>query len=163
MSAAAETFMQITGRLDYPMLVVTTATADERAGCLVGFSTQCSVDPARFIVCLSKRNRTFRVAELSNALAVHLLPAAAIDLARLFGSDTGDDLDKFTRCRWHEGPRGLPILDQSRWWFAGEILERHRFGDHHGYLLEPFAAHDAGPGEMLGFGQVKRLSPGHEP
>ena len=28
-------------------------TGDERTGCLVGFRTQCSIDPVRFLVCLS--------------------------------------------------------------------------------------------------------------
>jgi flavin reductase (DIM6/NTAB) family NADH-FMN oxidoreductase RutF len=162
MSAAPETFIRLTGRLEYPMLIVTASAAGERSGCLVGFSTQCSIDPPRFIVCLSERNHTFLLAQRSDALAVHFLPADAIDLARLFGGETGDEVDKFARCRWHEGPGGLPILARSGWWFAGRILQRCPVGDHHGYLLQPFAAGDAGPGEMLRFGQVKGLSPGHE-
>lgn len=35
--------------LDYPMLIVTTRSGGELDGCLVGFSTQCSIDPARFL------------------------------------------------------------------------------------------------------------------
>jgi flavin reductase (DIM6/NTAB) family NADH-FMN oxidoreductase RutF len=162
MPSAAETFTELTGRLDYPMLVVTAAAGDELAGCLVGFSTQCSIDPARFLVCLSEKNRTFAVAQRTDALAVHFLAADAGDLAELFGSETGDDLDKFSRCRWSPGPRGLPILDRCDRWFAGQILDRHDLGDHRGYLLDPFAAHDAGGGDNLAFSQVKRLAPGHE-
>jgi flavin reductase (DIM6/NTAB) family NADH-FMN oxidoreductase RutF len=51
MTSASETFTKIMGSLDYPMLVVTAAAAGERAGCLVGFATQASIDPARFLVC----------------------------------------------------------------------------------------------------------------
>jgi flavin reductase (DIM6/NTAB) family NADH-FMN oxidoreductase RutF len=162
MPSAAATFTRLTGDLEYPMLVVTTVADSERAGCLVGFSTQCSIDPARFIVCLSDKNHTFRVAQRAAALAIHFLPAGATDLAHLFGSETGDEVDKFSRCSWHAGPRGLPILDRSERWFAGEILQRCPLGDHWGYLLEPFAAHDGGPAATLTFSQVKHLTPGHE-
>ena len=38
------------GALDYPMYVVTAAGAGaEWDGCLVGFATQCSIDPARWV------------------------------------------------------------------------------------------------------------------
>ena len=48
---------------------------------------------------------------IADALAVHFLPDSADDLAELFGSQTGDTVDKFARCRWHPGPAGLPILE----------------------------------------------------
>ena len=51
--------------LDYPVFVVTAASGDERDGCLVGFSTQTSIDPPRLLVCLSKANRTTRIARTS--------------------------------------------------------------------------------------------------
>jgi flavin reductase (DIM6/NTAB) family NADH-FMN oxidoreductase RutF len=161
MAAMDDAFAEIVGDLEYPMLIVTTVAGAERAGCLVGFATQCSVAPARFLVCLSDKNRTFRVAQRSEALAVHFVAAGAAHLAELFGSHTGDELDKFDRCRWHGGPRGLPILDECDRWFVGAILERRPLGDHWGYLLQPFAAHSSGSGPRLGFSQVKHLDPGH--
>jgi flavin reductase (DIM6/NTAB) family NADH-FMN oxidoreductase RutF len=162
MTTVEETFAQLTGELDYPMLVVTTVADSEREGCLVGFATQCSIDPPRFLACLSDKNRTTRVAERADFLAVHFLPASADDLARLFGSQTGDEVDKFAHCDWHPGPEGLPILDGCGRWFAGRILERHRFGDHVGYLLAPFAAVNDGDGDTFSFDQAKQLEPGHE-
>lgn len=162
MSTAEEIFTRMTGNLDYPMLVVTVIAGNQRAGCLVGFASQCSIDPPRFIVCLSDKNHTTRVAASASALAVHFLPAAALVLARLFGSETGDDIDKFSRCRWHAGPGGLPILDEGGRWFAGTIIERHPVGDHVAYVLQPFAASDDGDAASLRFGQAKGLKPGHE-
>src|SRR6202012_2928095 len=125
----------LTGELDYFMLVVTTVAGGRRAGCLDGFSPQCSIDPPRFLVCLSDKNHTTRVAAGAEALAVHFLPDTAEDLAELFGLQTGDSVDKFTRCRWHTGPAALPILDACGRWFAGRVLERRRLGDHIGFLL----------------------------
>lgn len=161
MSTADETFAELTGQLDYPMLVVTTTAGDTSAGCLVGFATQCSIDPGHWLVCLSDKNYTTRVAERADALAVHFLAESQAELARLFGSETGDEIDKFDRCDWHPGPAGLPILDQCDRWFAGRILDRYVLGDHVGHLLEPFAAHLAGDPATFDFQRAKRLEPGH--
>jgi flavin reductase (DIM6/NTAB) family NADH-FMN oxidoreductase RutF len=157
-----ETFIALTGRLDYPMLLVTTAAEGERAGCLVGFSTQCSIDPPRFIACLSDKNHTQRVASRADALAVHFLPPDAEALAELFGSQTGDEVDKFARCRWEPGALGVPIIGECRSWFVGRILERHTLGDHVAFVLEPIAAVDGGESERVTFSDVKHLEPGHE-
>lgn len=42
---AEDSLEALTAALDYPMFVVTVAAGGERAGCLVGFATQCSIDP----------------------------------------------------------------------------------------------------------------------
>ncbi len=81
--------------LDPPMVVVTTAVAGERAGCLVGFHSQSSIDPPRYDVWLSKANHTYRVALRSTHLAVHLLTADDLAVAEHFGTLTGDEVDKF--------------------------------------------------------------------
>jgi len=122
------------------MFIVTARAGDERVGCLVGFSTQASIDPPRFLVCLSHANHTYRRAGDSPVFAVHAVPADAAPLAELFGGETQDDVDKFARCRWHDGPHGLPILDDCPSWFAGRVLGRLDAGDHDAVLLEPFAA-----------------------
>ena len=60
-----EAFGKLVSLLDYPMFVVTTRADDEPAGCLVGFASQVSITPPRFLVGLSKRNYTYRVATTS--------------------------------------------------------------------------------------------------
>jgi flavin reductase (DIM6/NTAB) family NADH-FMN oxidoreductase RutF len=152
---------ELVAELDYPMFIVTVAAGGERAGCLVGFATQCSIDPPRFLVCLSRRNRTFRVAREAELLVVHLVPDDAEELAELFGGETGDEVDKFARCRWHPGPAGTPVLDRCGNWFAGRILERLPAGDHHAFLLEPVDAHSAHEDQFT-FHRAKRIEPGHE-
>src|SRR5215207_9049286 len=96
-------FDALVGALDYPMFVVTAAHGTRRAGCLVGFAAQCSISPLLFMVWLSTKNHTFTLARDTDLIAVHVLPRHALDLAALFGTLTGFDVDKFTRCRWHEG------------------------------------------------------------
>ncbi len=149
--------------LDYPMFVVTTATdgGATRAGCMVGFTTQASIDPPRFLVCLSVQNHTYRVAKDATTLAVHVLDSDDHPLAELFGGTTGDEVDKFARCRWTAGPDGVPLLDECPRRLVGRVLARHELGDHVGFLLEPFEVH-GGPDEQgLTFQRVKDVDAGH--
>ena len=148
--------------LDYPMFVVTTVHDGERAGCMVGFTTQASIDPPRMLVCLSVRNRTHRVAREAELLAVHVLDPDDGPLAELFGGETGDEVDKFAQVAWTEGPGGVPLIDECPRYFVGRILEKVGLGDHTGFLLEPVAADSAGSGPAMGFQQVEDLEPGHE-
>lgn len=158
-----EAFEKLVSLLDYPMYVVTTRAGDESAGCLVGFSSQVSIYPPRFMVGLSKRNHTYRVAENAEHLAVHLIARRHCELARLFGSETGDHIDKFARCAWHSGPNGLPILDDAAGWFAGAILNRYDVGDHVGFLLEPVAGSSPDKfDQLVTFSDVRDLEPGHD-
>lgn len=160
MTDAAQTFDDLVSRLDYPMLIVTAAAGGQRSGCLVGFSTQCSLDPPRYLVCISTANHTADVAARSEHLAVHVLDRADRDLSELFGEETGDDVDKFARCDWTER-RGVPVLDGPKAWFVGRVLDRVRLGDHVGHVLEPVEARLTGELELLGFQQVRDMEPGH--
>ena len=137
--ASDAAFEAIVARLDYPMFVVTTRAGDRRAGCLVGFASQTSIHPRRFLVGLSKRNHTFRVARDAEGLMVHLIERRHREIAELFGGRTGDQVDKFTLCEWSEGPFGIPMLDDAAAWFAGRIIDRFELGDHMGFMLEPVA------------------------
>lgn len=163
MTSDHSAFDDLVGLLDYPMFVVTTRADDELAGCLVGFSSQVSIQPSRFLAGLSKNNHTFRIAERATHLAVHLLPRERRDLARLFGGETGDRVNKFDRCAWHPGPAELPILADAVGWFAGRVLNRFDVGDHVGFLLEPVAGHaPARFDELVTFSDVRDLDPGHQ-
>ncbi|CRZ17338.1 flavin reductase family protein [Mycolicibacterium neworleansense] len=158
-----EGFDGFLGLLDYPMFVVTAQAADGPAGCLVGFTTQSSIDPPRFLVGISKNNHTFAVAEAATHLGVHLLARDDLELARWFGGRTGDEVDKFAGCRWHPGPAGTPVLDGSPAWFVGAKLDRFDLGDHVGYLLNPVAGQAPDePQPWVSLTDVADLKPGHE-
>jgi flavin reductase (DIM6/NTAB) family NADH-FMN oxidoreductase RutF len=157
-----DTLDPFVGGLDYPMFVVTTATdGGDRAGCLIGFATQSSIDPPRLLVCLSKANHTYRVARDASLLAVHRLGAGQHELAALFGSTTGDEVDKFARCAWQPGPGGVPLLADSPGRLVGEIVDRFDVGDHVGFLLAPLEVSGSSDGRPLSFSDVQDLEPGH--
>ena len=156
-------FDSLASLLDYPMFIVTTAVGRHPAGCLVGFASQTSIDPARFLVGLSRRNHTFTVAQNADHLAVHLLLREDLPLAELFGGTTGDSTDKFARCAWHDGPAGMPILDAAPAWFVGRIVGRFDLGDHAGHLLKPVTGNAPDElGELMKYSDVRDMKPGHE-
>jgi flavin reductase (DIM6/NTAB) family NADH-FMN oxidoreductase RutF len=143
------------------MFIITVAAGGERDGCLVGFVTQASIDPPRLIVMLSKANRTYRVAQSADQLVVHFLHAGNHDLATLFGEQTGDEVDKFTRCEWAEGPSRQPLLSGTRGWVVGTILDRHDAGDHVAHFIDVTAAQTDTAGPQLAFQTVIDMQPGH--
>ena len=159
--AARDTFDALMGELDYPMFIVTVSHGGERSGCLVGFATQCSIDPPRFLVCLSKANHTYRVARHAELLAVHFVPADAEPLAELFGGETGDRIDKFARCEWHPGPGGVPLLADCPNRFVAAVRERADGGDHVIHVLEPVAAERGHRDGQFTFHRAKRIAAGH--
>jgi flavin reductase (DIM6/NTAB) family NADH-FMN oxidoreductase RutF len=152
----------LVSHLDNPMFVITVAAEQRRAGCLVGFATQCSIQPPRWFVGISKQNHTFDLASTAHMVVVHALGAANGGLARLFGEQTGDDIDKFSRCAWEPGPDGRsPVLTDCPRWFLAEVVERLDPGDHLGLVLAPVAAECRDHGPQLGFQALRGLDPGH--
>ncbi|MFI5664470.1 flavin reductase family protein [Streptomyces sp. NPDC051684] len=148
-----------------PELCVVTAEADgERAGCLVGFSSQCSIEPVRYVVWLSKANRTHRVAKEAGHLAVHLLGRDQYALARLFGGESGDRVDKFATVEWGRGPHGTVVLGTARAWLVGRVVGRFDGGDHVGFVLAPEAAGSGGGSELqqpFRLSDADDITPGH--
>jgi flavin reductase (DIM6/NTAB) family NADH-FMN oxidoreductase RutF len=155
-------FERLVSRHDYPMYVVTASAGGERDGCLVGFATQCSIDPPRLLVCLSKENRTYRTAQRAGSLVVHFLSTGDEPLARLFGEQTGDDVDKLAQCSWRPSADGTPVLDGCRGWATGEVLTRTDVGDHVGYLLQISDAETRDDGSPpFGYQLARNFRPGH--
>ncbi|MER7466628.1 flavin reductase family protein [Streptomyces sp. NPDC097981] len=149
--------------LDGPVYVVTAAAEGERSGCLVGFASQCSIRPPRFVVWLSELNHTFRVARRASHLAVHVLDHGRRPLAVLFGSETGDRVDKFAQVDWRPSADGSPLLADASAWFVGRIESRLEGGDHTGFVLSPTETSPpvrTAPA-LLRYGDVKGIEPGH--
>jgi flavin reductase (DIM6/NTAB) family NADH-FMN oxidoreductase RutF len=163
MSSDHGEFDRLMSQLDYPLFIVTTSDGERNAGCLIGFASQVSIDPPRFLAGLSVKNHTFRVAAGAEVLIVHLVPDEADELAGLFGGETGDDTDKFRRCSWRPGPGGAPVLTELENWFAGRIVGRSDFGDHVGFLLEPIDGEAGASEESLTFRRARTIEPGHAP
>jgi len=154
---------RLAGELDYPMLIVTTTSrTGERAGCLVGFHTQCSIHPLRWAVFLSVENHTYRCALDAEVLVVHFPAAGDHDIAEIFGSMTGDDADKFARSEWTSGPYGVPLLERCPNRFVGRVIDViDDGGDHVCFVLDPIAVEHPGTLTPLTYQSTRDVSPGH--
>lgn len=150
-------------RLNPDMCVVTATAGGERAGCLVGFASQCSLRPVRFVVWLSEVNHTFRVARQAEVLAVHLLAREQQALAALFGGRTGDETDKFQGVPLREAYGGALVLQDAPAWFVGRIVTCVGGGDHIGFVLDPveWGGRDECDGPLLRLSDALGIDPGH--
>lgn len=163
-TAHTEDFVELAGRFDPPLVIVTTAADGRRAGCVVGFHGQSSIDPAHYAVWISKANLTYRVALLAGHFAVHRLRSTQLELARLFGGNTGDDIDKFAAVTTHDGPFGVPLLTDCVDRF---VLQRVSMwddgGDHVCFVGTPIAV-DLGPNRSaaLRVSDAQDIDAGHD-
>ena len=132
--------------------------------CLVGFVTQCSIEPPHFQVCLSKNNRTFEVAARVPTPSSCIASATTQTpvLAEHFGGTTAkDDPDKLTAWPWTPGPDGAPVIDDCDW-FAGRVLDRFDTGDHVAFVLVPFGGEcdERREPEQLGYQEASDIDAG---
>jgi len=157
----SNTFETVVAELEYPMLIVTASHEGERSGCLVGFAAQCSIDPPRFVVWISKKNHTYRVASRAESLVVHFPSTSQLELAEHFGSLTGDEVDKFAGIACHDEPGAGVVLDDVARWFAGRVIETVDSGDHVAFFLDPLSGASGDWPGQLGFQSVRSITPGH--
>ena len=161
-TVSTDAFDDLVAAMDGAMVVVTVAIEGERGGCLVGFHSQASIDPAHYAVWLSDKNRTCRLAQEASHLGVHLLGAHQHDLAEHFGGQTGDEVDKLAAATWTPGPGGVPLLDACPSRFVGRIIERtRRGGDHVCMLLEVVEAEAGLARTPLRLRSAEDIDPGH--
>jgi len=158
-----ETFSALMAAIDQTLIIVTTASHDIRAGCLVGFHAQSSLEPAEYAVWLSKANHTYRVGALSEHFGVHFLTKEHHDLAELFGGHTQEEIDKFAHCDWTPGPDGVPLLDRVTNRFVGRRRAWLDPGsDHVCLVLAPGVADHSGDVGWLRLADAAAIDAGHD-
>ena len=156
-------FKSIAAALDGPLVIVTTAEGGERAGCLVGFHVQSSIEPERYAIWLSKANHTYRVGLRASHFALHFLTDADLPLAERFGTQTGDTVDKFAGLSVDVGDGEVPILrDCPHRLVVRRIALLDENGDHVCISTEPVSGCSSGTFRPLRLSQASHLTPGHE-
>jgi flavin reductase (DIM6/NTAB) family NADH-FMN oxidoreductase RutF len=144
------------------MIVVTSAEGGERAGCLVGFHAQSSIDPVRYTVWLSKANHTYRVALRASHIAVHFLTEDDLALGERFGTLSGDVTDKFVGLAATDGPGNVPLLEDCPNRFtARRVALLDEGGDHVCLVAQIVQSWTGGQFTPLTFTRVRHLQPGH--
>lgn len=151
-------FDDLAQRLDPAAVLAVTEFDGERSGCLVGFHSQCSINPLRYCVWLSRENHTYRVTRLARRLSIVVLSPEDRRLAELFGGETGDDLDKWTLME-REGLRLPEAMLEGN---ITEIFDVAEF-DHVAFIVRPDAAEsEEQDAAALRVSDLAGLTAGHE-
>ena len=158
-----QAFTDIMSSLDVPLIVVTASDGNERAGCLVGFHTQSSIEPERFCVWLSKANHTYRIALRATHLGIHFLTTDDLPMAAHFGTLTGDNCDKFADVEAQTGLGHVPVLVSC----ANRLIVKRTVlvdegGDHVCMAAEVASAVSPGPFAPLRLSDASHLEAGHD-
>jgi flavin reductase (DIM6/NTAB) family NADH-FMN oxidoreductase RutF len=132
---APDDFDTFVTQVDQSLVVVTASSDDQQAGCVVGFHTQCSIEPKRYAVWLSKANLTYRVSLFATHVGVHLLAEGDRSLLQLFGGTSGDRTEKFALSDWSPGPGGVPLLTACPTRAVLEITSRWDDGSDHACIV----------------------------
>lgn len=163
--SSLEAFGTLSSALDYPMFVVTAASGEERGGCLVGFASQCSIDPARFLVCLSRKNHTYRVA---TGAPISPCTCSAPISSRWPSSSAPRRATMSTSSTSAAGRRGRRVsrcsttAPTASW---GRVVDRVDAGDHVGFVLDVVeaSASDLGPSDLSAGAPPRAWPPGLTP
>ena len=118
-----DAFEGMVGELEYPMFIVTARAGDEPLGCLVGFTTQASIDPPRFIACLSHNNRTYRLGRDARRWASTPCPPTRRIWRSCSAARPATSTDK-SRAAPGTRAEGVPVVDRCANWFVGRVLAR---------------------------------------
>jgi flavin reductase (DIM6/NTAB) family NADH-FMN oxidoreductase RutF len=162
MSETDTGFDEIVDAANTSVVIVSAGAGGEVDACLVGFHCQCSIEPLRYAIWLSKANRTCRIATKAGALRVHWVPRDRMDLAELAGGMSLDrHPDKMQRLRWRSTVGGTILVEGTGGSFGGEILHTHDDGDHICFVVAPFdvITSDA---DVLRFRDVADVRAGHD-
>lgn len=157
-----DAFDTLMASVDPPLVVVTTAADDERAGCLVGFHAQSSIDSEHYSVWLSKANHTYRAGLRAQHFAVHFLTDDDLALAEAFGTRCGAEVDKFADLAVDTDEHGVPLLRALP---NRLVLERIAVlddgGDHVCVTARILSAHAGERFTPLRVSDASDLDPGH--
>lgn len=158
-----DAFDTLMASADPPLIVVTTAAQDERAGCLVGFHAQSSITPQHYCIWLSKANHTYRVSLRAAQFAVHFLTEEDFALAERFGTLSGEDTDKFADLDVQLDQNGVPLLRACPNRMSLERIAVLDDGSDHVCLTTRVrSANTTGDFEPLRVSSATHLDPGHD-
>ena len=117
--------------------------------------------PAGYCVWLSKANHTYRLALRAQYLAIHFLGAQDHDLAELFGTLSGDDVDKFERASTTMASQASRSWTGAANWLVVErVALLDEGGDHVCIVTESLVASFGGSFTPLRLSDVDDLDPG---
>ncbi|MGC8849952.1 MAG: flavin reductase family protein [Candidatus Bathyarchaeia archaeon] len=110
--------------------VVSSRKGDKINGLAVAWMTQVSYQPPLIAVSIGKARYTHEMIESSKVFAVSILHEGQLEVAKLFGLQSGRDFDKFAHAPYEIGVTGSPILKDCLAFLDCEVESSLQVGDH---------------------------------
>ncbi|MGW3953125.1 flavin reductase family protein [Streptomyces sp. NPDC004752] len=120
-------------------------------GSPVGFTatslSSVSAEPPLLSFGIGVGSSSWPVISKADYIGVHILGEQQEDLAGTFAKSGADRFGAPTR--WHEGPEGVPLLDDVLAWLVCRVVGRIPAGDHRLILAEVVLGDPPGDGRPL--------------
>ncbi|MBS7651284.1 MAG: flavin reductase family protein [Candidatus Bathyarchaeia archaeon] len=110
--------------------VVTSKAGSKINGLTIAWATQVSFQPPIVAVSVGKTRYTHDMIQSSRIFAVNILHEGQVEVARLFGLQSGRDIDKFATIPYETKVTGAPILKDCLAYLDCEVERAIPVGDH---------------------------------
>jgi flavin reductase (DIM6/NTAB) family NADH-FMN oxidoreductase RutF len=119
-------------KLSYDMLahgvnIVCAEHEGKRGGLAVAWATQVAKD--KVLICVGGKSATRKLILGSGAFGLSVLSHDQIEVARLFGTRSSRDIDKFADVPFHTAETGAPLLDNCVIALDCRVTEIYDHGD----------------------------------
>lgn len=91
---------------------------------------QASFEPVLLAVSVNPGHASYPLIRGARHFSINVLRKDQMDMARLFGTHSGHEMDKLRNVSWTTGQTGAPILDDAMAWFECELTAVMPAGDH---------------------------------
>ena len=107
--------------------IITAQHEGRRGGMTAAWATQVALD--HILVCIGSQSATRELILASGAFGVNKLAVENLEIARLFGSSSSRDTDKFAGLGLHTAVTGSPLLDDCAIAIDCQVVAVHDFKD----------------------------------
>jgi len=112
------------------VFVVTGAAGEKTAGMTACWVSRVSHRPPLFAVAIHHGSHTRDVVAAGGCFCIHILCRDQVDLARRFGSVSGQQVDKLAGIPWRRGESGAPVLEGVLAYLDCRVVHQFEVGDH---------------------------------
>jgi len=119
-------------KITYGLYIISSKKSDKLSGYISNTVMQVTSDPVQFAVCCNKNNYTAGLIHDSKTFSISALQKdTKDDMIRLFGYNSGRDVDKFEKVNYLTGLTGVPIVTEDTIvWFECELVQTYDVGSH---------------------------------
>ena len=110
--------------------VVTSRSGDKVNGLSIAWMSQVAINPPLVMVAIGKGKYTCDMIQESKVFAVNILSSRQVELAKLFGLQSGRKIDKFSKVEYETKKTRCPILKDCVAYLDCRLYSTAEAGDH---------------------------------